>query len=55
MWVKLLGNATFNPISAITRSTLAEITAHPEAGAIARAMMAEADAVAHARWESTFQ
>ena len=48
MWVKLLGNAAFNPISALTRSTLAEITAHPEAGAIAKAMMAEADAVAHA-------
>ena len=48
MWVKLLGNAAFNPISAITRSTLAEITAHPEAGAIAKAMMAEADAVARA-------
>ena len=48
MWVKLLGNAAFNPISALTRSTLAEITAHPEAGAIAKAMMTEADAVAHA-------
>ena len=47
MWVKLLGNAAFNPISAITRSTLADITAHPEAGAVAKAMMAEADTVAH--------
>ena len=48
LWTKLLGNVAFNPLSAITRSTMADIAAHPETGAVARAMMAEADAVATA-------
>lgn len=46
LWVKLLGNVAFNPLSALTRATLAEMTSHPGVGAIARSMMAEADAVA---------
>ena len=46
IWAKLLGNVAFNPISAITRATLSEITAHPEAAALARAVMDEVDAVA---------
>ena len=46
LWVKLLGNLAFNPISALTGATLGEITAHPEADALAREVMAEADAVA---------
>ncbi|TMF86168.1 MAG: 2-dehydropantoate 2-reductase, partial [Chloroflexi bacterium] len=29
IWLKLLGNATFNPVSALTRATLAEIGASP--------------------------
>ncbi|MBI4312423.1 MAG: 2-dehydropantoate 2-reductase [Chloroflexi bacterium] len=48
LWVKLLGNMAFNPISALTRATMVEIATHPQAGAVARAMMAEADAVARA-------
>jgi 2-dehydropantoate 2-reductase len=48
LWVKLLGNVAFNPISALTRATLAEIVTHPEARAAARAIMEEADAVARA-------
>ncbi len=48
MWVKLLGNIAFNPISALTRATLVEITAHPQALALARSIMQEADAVATA-------
>ena len=48
MWVKLLGNVAFNPISALTRATLVEITGHPQALALARSIMEEADAVANA-------
>ena len=48
MWVKLLGNVAFNPISALTRATLVEIANHPEASELARSVMAEADAVAAA-------
>ena len=48
LWVKLLGNLAFNPISALTRATLVEIVTHREAGALARAVMEEADAVARA-------
>ena len=46
LWVKLLGNLAFNPISALTGATLAGITSHPEAAALAREVMAEADAAA---------
>jgi 2-dehydropantoate 2-reductase len=46
IWVKLWGNLAFNPISALTRATLAEIGAHPQARALARAMMLEAQATA---------
>jgi 2-dehydropantoate 2-reductase len=48
LWVKLLGNMAFNPLSAITRATMVEIATHPDTSAIARAMMAEADSVARA-------
>ena len=48
MWVKLLGNVAFNPISALTRATLVEITGHPQALALSRSIMEEADAVANA-------
>lgn len=46
IWVKLLGNVAFNPISALTRATLQEIATFPETRAAARAVMEEADAVA---------
>ena len=48
VWVKLLGNVAFNPISALTRASLVEIARHPEALALARSIMQEADAVANA-------
>ena len=48
LWVKLLGNVAFNPLSALTRSTLVEIATHPETRAIAQAIMAEAEALARA-------
>ena len=46
MWIKLLGNVVFNPMSALTRATLVEMATPPESSDIVRAVMAEADAVA---------
>jgi 2-dehydropantoate 2-reductase len=47
IWLKLWGNLTFNPISALSRATLAGICQYPPSRAIAAAMMAEAQAVAN--------
>ena len=46
IWVKLWGNLSFNPISALTHATLEDIVADPGTRALARAMMLEAQAVA---------
>ena len=46
MWVKLLGNVVFNPMSALTGATLVDMVTHPETSAVVQAVMAEADAVA---------
>jgi 2-dehydropantoate 2-reductase len=46
IWVKILGNAAFNPISALTGATLARMAADPEVAALARAIMAETESVA---------
>lgn len=46
MWVKLLGNVAFNPISALTGGTLVEIAQHPEASELVREVMKETEAVA---------
>lgn len=46
IWVKLMGNLAFNPISALTRATLAQMVRDPDVRALARNMMAEAEAVA---------
>jgi len=46
IWVKLLGNAALNPLSALTRATLAEIARDPGVSALARSMMAEVESVA---------
>ena len=48
LWVKLLGNVVFNPLSALTGATLEEMATQPEASDTVRAVMAEADAVAEA-------
>ncbi len=48
IWLKLLGNVAFNPISALTRATLVGIATLPEARAVAQAVMEEADSVARA-------
>lgn len=46
IWVKLWGNLSFNPISALTGATLAAICADEGTRSVARAMMLEAEAVA---------
>jgi 2-dehydropantoate 2-reductase len=46
MWLKLWGNLTFNPISALTHATLQDICEHPHGRALAAQMMTEAQAVA---------
>ncbi|MBL8348973.1 MAG: 2-dehydropantoate 2-reductase [Burkholderiaceae bacterium] len=46
IWIKLWGNLSFNPISALTHATLEDICRFPPSRALAAAMMAEAQAVA---------
>ncbi|HWZ70715.1 MAG TPA: 2-dehydropantoate 2-reductase [Casimicrobiaceae bacterium] len=47
IWLKLWGNLTFNPISALTRSTLVDICQYPRTRELAAAMMTEAQTIAH--------
>jgi 2-dehydropantoate 2-reductase len=47
IWLKLWGNLTFNPISALSRATLADICQYPPSRAVAAAMMTEAQTVAN--------
>lgn len=46
IWVKLLGNVAFNPISALTGATLEEMADHPDVSHLVRRVMTEAEAVA---------
>jgi len=46
IWVKLLGNVAFNPISALTGGTLEAMVRHPEVSQVVRDVMREAEAVA---------
>ncbi|HVP51617.1 MAG TPA: 2-dehydropantoate 2-reductase [Terriglobales bacterium] len=46
IWVKILGNVAFNPISALTRATLVQMARDPEVSALVRNIMMEAQAVA---------
>jgi 2-dehydropantoate 2-reductase len=46
IWVKLLGNVAFNPISALTGGTLEELVRHPETSRVVREIMTETEAVA---------
>jgi 2-dehydropantoate 2-reductase len=48
IWVKLWGNLSFNPISALTHATLQDICRFPGTRALAAAMMGEAQRVAEA-------
>jgi 2-dehydropantoate 2-reductase len=48
LWIKLWGNLSFNPISALTHATLEDICRFPPTRDLAAAMMREAQAVAEA-------
>ncbi|MGA2990221.1 MAG: 2-dehydropantoate 2-reductase [Candidatus Korobacteraceae bacterium] len=45
IWVKILGNIAFNPISALTGATLAQMLRDPETSALIRNIMQETEAV----------
>jgi len=45
IWVKLWGNLSFNPISALTRATLDIVATDPDTRRLARLMMLEAQAI----------
>ena len=46
IWVKLLGNVAFNPISALTGGTLEQLVRHAGTAGLVREIMAETEAVA---------
>ncbi|MDB5082146.1 MAG: panE, 2-dehydropantoate 2-reductase [Chloroflexi bacterium] len=46
IWIKLWGNLAFNPISALTRALLSDITDFPLTRELARQMMTEAQTIA---------
>jgi len=46
IWLKLIGNAAFNPVSALTGATLGELGSTPETIALLRAIIEECAAVA---------
>jgi 2-dehydropantoate 2-reductase len=46
IWVKLLGNVAFNPISALTGGTLEQLARHPDVSRLVRELMVETEAVA---------
>jgi 2-dehydropantoate 2-reductase len=46
IWVKLLGNASFNPVSALTGATLAGMARDPRTAQVIRGLMTEVEAVA---------
>jgi 2-dehydropantoate 2-reductase len=48
IWVKLWGNVSFNPISALTGATLEQICGDQNVRQVARAIMVEAQAIAEA-------
>ncbi len=46
IWLKLMGNVAFNPVSVLTGATMAEIAAHPGTRALVLAMMRESAEIA---------
>ena len=46
IFVKILGNVAFNPLSALTRATLVQMVRDPEVCAVVRNIMTEAEAIA---------
>ncbi len=47
IFVKLLGNASFNPVSALTRATLAQMARDPGVSSVIRNIMQEVEEVSH--------
>ena len=47
IWVKVLGNASLNPVSALTRATLAQMVRDPGVSSVIRSIMEEVEAVSH--------
>lgn len=47
IWVKVLGNASFNPVSALTRATLVQIARDPAGSSVIRSIMQEVEAVSN--------
>jgi 2-dehydropantoate 2-reductase len=47
IWVKLIGNVAFNPLSALTRATLVQMTRDPAVREVVRSIMTEVGAVAN--------
>jgi 2-dehydropantoate 2-reductase len=47
IWVKLLGNVAYNPISAMTQATMNQMTRDVAVAALVRYIMTEVEAVAH--------
>ncbi len=45
IWLKLIGNATLNPVSALTRATLRELLDDPASRVLVRALMLEVESV----------
>jgi 2-dehydropantoate 2-reductase len=46
IWVKILGNVAFNPVSALTGATLVQMARDPEVSGLIRNIMREAESVA---------
>jgi 2-dehydropantoate 2-reductase len=47
IWVKVLGNASLNPVSALTRATLVQMVRDPGVCSVIRSIMEEVEAVSH--------
>ena len=47
IWVKVLGNASLNPVSALTRATLVQMVRDPDVAPVIRSIMEEVEAVSH--------
>jgi 2-dehydropantoate 2-reductase len=47
IWVKVLGNASLNPVSALTRATLVQMVRDPGVCSVIRNIMQEVEAVSH--------
>jgi len=47
IWVKVLGNASLNPVSALTRATIVQMVRDPGVCSVIRNIMGEVEAVSH--------